>query len=871
MPTLTGLDAPSFLENTVNAAPQIIDGDVTVTGSNFNGGVLTLIGLLAEDRVSIQTSGAIAFNSANGQITYNGVLIGQAAGGVGTTFTVTFNAVATAAGVEAVVEHLTYANVTNDPTASRDLRLFLTDGAGDPSLGTVTFEARYGAASVLDRSPDFDWSEILDSIFAYASPSDPTGQNHEIYVQAVNGRIDVYSIRFGDDARFMLEGSTENPYDNDFLGVLGISNGFRGAFTVGDVDGDGDADIVAVTPGGGVGFWRRSNGPIEFVADGGPFAGISTGGGNADAALLDLDGDGDLDFILGVYGQAFRYYENTGTAQSAVFTLRTGGDNPLGAIVSAHGTPTFADVDGDGDLDMVVGRSNLPLLYYENTGTAAAAVFTPRTGAQDPFDGISVANWAATLLADFDFDGDLDLIVPSFVDALVYYENRAVGHALPLTVTPEADPNTATNGDDVLTGSLAPDTLDGGLGNDTLNGGEGDDTLGGGAGDDTLNGGHGADALSGGAGNDTFVVDDDEDTVEDASGVDTVRSSIDWALGAGIEHLVLTSGGGAINSTGNSLANTLTGNVSDNILLGLGGADTLIGGGGADVLSGGSGADSLDGGTGDDQLAGGADADDLIGGAGHDRLDGGTGGDDMVGGAGKDVYVVDSLSDTVTEAANGGTDTVEAWISLTLGTNVENLILATPAGALDGRGNALRNVLTGNGANNNLYGGDANDTIQGLGGVDFLLGEGGADALDGGAGDDVLFGGSGADSLTGGTGADYFFFDMDAVALSGIGQAAPKDRILDLSFAQGDFIGLGAIDANVNVAGDQAFTWVTKFTKAAGQALLKYSVTTRLTTLELDIDGDGKADLRIEINGDLTGTKTNLYTGAGDTDGGWML
>lgn len=45
--TLTGLDGPTFLENTVNAAPQIIDGDVAVTGSDFNGAVLRLVGLWA--------------------------------------------------------------------------------------------------------------------------------------------------------------------------------------------------------------------------------------------------------------------------------------------------------------------------------------------------------------------------------------------------------------------------------------------------------------------------------------------------------------------------------------------------------------------------------------------------------------------------------------------------------------------------------------------------------------------------------------------------------------------------------------------------------------------------------------------------------
>lgn len=54
-PQLSGFDAPTVLENTVNITPQIIDSDVTFTDSenDFNGGILTITGLLAEDRVSV--------------------------------------------------------------------------------------------------------------------------------------------------------------------------------------------------------------------------------------------------------------------------------------------------------------------------------------------------------------------------------------------------------------------------------------------------------------------------------------------------------------------------------------------------------------------------------------------------------------------------------------------------------------------------------------------------------------------------------------------------------------------------------------------------------------------------------------------------
>lgn len=39
----------------------------------------------------------------------------------------------------------------------------------------------------------------------------------------------------------------------------------------------------------------------------------------------------------------------------------------------------------------------------------------------------------------------------------------------------------------------------------------------------------------------------------------------------------------------------------------------------------------------------------------------------------------------------------------------------------------------------------------------------------------------------------------------------------------------------------------------------------------MDLDGDGRHDVQISIVGDVTGTSGNLYTGAGDTNGGWAL
>ena len=118
---------------------------------------------------------------------------------------------------------------------------------------------------------------------------------------------------------------------------------------------------------------------------------------------------------------------------------------------------------------------------------------------------------------------------------------------------------------------------------------------------DTLDGGAGADLMIGRAGNDVYIVDDAGDVVREVAGggTDVVRSSVDHALRREVEHLVLT-GSGAINGTGNALANVITGNDGANRLEGGTGADTLDGGAGADTLTGGHGQDLLMGGLGAD-------------------------------------------------------------------------------------------------------------------------------------------------------------------------------------------------------------------------------------------------------------------------------
>lgn len=251
------------------------------------------------------------------------------------------------------------------------------------------------------------------------------------------------------------------------------------------------------------------------------------------------------------------------------------------------------------------------------------------------------------------------------------------------------------------TGNAAANVLTGNAGNNILMGLAGNDTIFGGDGDDRLDGGLGADVMHGGNGNDTYGVDNVADIVYEVprGGIDTIYSSITLAaLPAEVENLIL-SGTSPINGFGNGVGNSISGNAANNQLYGLEGDDSLLGGKGNDSLFGGGGGDYLDGGRGTDY---------------------------MDGGLGNDVYLVDAVADIVVEQPSGGTDTIIASISLTLGANLENLTLSG-ASALNGSGNAGDNILTGNAAANRLCGMAGNDALIGGGGNDILIGGSGAD------------------------------------------------------------------------------------------------------------------------------------------------
>ena len=135
-----------------------------------------------------------------------------------------------------------------------------------------------------------------------------------------------------------------------------------------------------------------------------------------------------------------------------------------------------------------------------------------------------------------------------------------------------------------------------------------------------LNGGAGADTMSGGLGDDLYIVDNVGDQAIETSaggGTDLVQASASFTLGALVENLTLT-GAGAIDGTGNAMANTITGNGNNNVLDGGASNDTINAGGGAGTFVGRLGLDTLNASAGNDKVHGGL-GNDILTSGGVDR------------------------------------------------------------------------------------------------------------------------------------------------------------------------------------------------------------------------------------------------------------
>ncbi|MBW4641512.1 MAG: VCBS repeat-containing protein [Goleter apudmare HA4340-LM2] len=245
--------------------------------------------------------------------------------------------------------------------------------------------------------------------------------------------------------------------DPRFLNIIanpfGLTDvGFSATPTFADIDGDGDLDAFVGNSNGNLLFYRNTGtatNPVFATPTTNPFN-LTDVGNFAAPTFADIDGDGDLDAFVGNSNGNTFFYRNTGNATNPVFATPT--TNPFNLTdVGNFAKPTFADIDGDGDLDAFMGNSDGNTFFYRNTGTATNPQFAdPST---NPFGLTDVGNYTAPTFADVDGDGDLDALVGNFEGNTFFYRNTGTA-TNPQFAAPSTNPFGLTT-----VGSLATPTL----------------------------------------------------------------------------------------------------------------------------------------------------------------------------------------------------------------------------------------------------------------------------------------------------------------------------------------------------------------------------------------------------------------------------
>jgi hypothetical protein len=232
----------------------------------------------------------------------------------------------------------------------------------------------------------------------------------------IGNKLDPRKLDSGRLYLFRNDGTRQKPAFS-LADTLDVVTGYHQAPVLGDLDADGDLDLLLGTWSDGVLVFRNQGSAKQprFVQD--TAATIRfTRGSNFVPTLGDIDGDGDLDMLVGEASGELNLVRNTGSRTQPVFKLESENFETIDA--GRRSAPALADMDGDGDLDLVIGREESGSGYYRNTGTKTQPKYESSTAFSLPFH-----HFATPAFADIDGDGDPDVFIGSLSGGVAFWKN----------------------------------------------------------------------------------------------------------------------------------------------------------------------------------------------------------------------------------------------------------------------------------------------------------------------------------------------------------------------------------------------------------------------------------------------------------------
>ncbi len=261
----------------------------------------------------------------------------------------------------------------------------------------------YNASAVADMDGDADLDLMIGVLGGAFNPNTTSADNLFYFERRDDGIYEQRSTRYLD----------------------GFDTGSESVVSMGDLDGDGDLDMLV---GNKLDPMAQQIGRIYHLENVGTMGApafamrdtLDLGGAyHLSPGLVDLDSDGDLDLALGTWNDDLLYFRNDGSRTTPNWVRI--GEGPLVELTrGSHSAPEFGDVDGDGDLDLLVGESSGEINHFENVGTPTDPRFELVT---DKLEGIDVGRRAVPRLIDMDGDGDLDLLVGQETGGAALFRN----------------------------------------------------------------------------------------------------------------------------------------------------------------------------------------------------------------------------------------------------------------------------------------------------------------------------------------------------------------------------------------------------------------------------------------------------------------